>query len=86
MAVEGDGLRLKAGDTLEITVPNSGGYGDPIERDRGSGALDVLDGFTTVELAERDYGVVIDAETLSVDVEATRRLRAERASALASRV
>ena len=41
---------------------------------------DVLDGFTTVELAERDYGVAVDAETLTLDADATRRIRAERAS------
>jgi hypothetical protein len=39
---------------------------------------DVLDGYTTIELAERDYGVVIDGETLAVDREATQRLRRER--------
>ena len=27
------GFRLAAGDSIEITVPNSGGYGDPLERD-----------------------------------------------------
>jgi 5-oxoprolinase (ATP-hydrolysing) len=68
--------RLKAGDTLEITVPNSGGYGDPVERDPALVLSDVLDGFTTIELAERDYGVVVDAATMTVDAEATRRLRA----------
>ena len=59
------GGTLPAGDTLQITVPNSGGYGDPLERDPRAVLSDVLDGFTTVELAERDYGVVIDRETLS---------------------
>jgi 5-oxoprolinase (ATP-hydrolysing) len=79
-------FRLKAGETLEITVPNSGGYGDPIERDPDGVLSDVLDGFTSVELAERDYGVVIDADTMTVDTEATRRVRTERAaSAFASR-
>ena len=71
--------RLKAGDTLEITVPNSGGYGDPIERDVELVLSDVLDGFTTVERAERDYAVVIDPEAMTVDAEATQRLRKERA-------
>jgi 5-oxoprolinase (ATP-hydrolysing) len=71
-------FRLKAGETLEITVPNSGGYGDPIKRDPALVLSDVLDGFTSVELAERDYAVVIDAETTAVDGEATRRVRAER--------
>jgi 5-oxoprolinase (ATP-hydrolysing) len=74
------GRRLRAGSTIEIAVPNSGGYGDPLERDPAMVLSDVLDGFTTLELAERDYGVVIDQATMTLDVEATERLRAERAA------
>ena len=70
--------RLQAGDTLQITVPNSGGYGEPLERDPSLVLADVLDGFTTLELAERDYGVVIDAETMRLDDDATTRRRKER--------
>jgi len=69
------GFQLSAGDTLEIKVPSSGGYGDPISRDPELVLSDVLDGFTTVQAAERDYGVMIDQETMTVDAEATRRLR-----------
>jgi N-methylhydantoinase B/oxoprolinase/acetone carboxylase alpha subunit len=56
-------------------VPNSGGYGNPLERDPEAVLADVLDGFTTVELAERDYGVVLDEAARSVDRDATARLR-----------
>ena len=73
-------FRLEAGDTLQITVPNSAGYGDPLEREPELVRADVLDGFTTLELAERDYGVVIDPETTELDLEATQRLREERAA------
>ena len=76
------GLTLEAGSTIEIAVPNSGGYGDPVERDPQLVRSDVLDGFTTVEKAERDYGVVIDPDTLEVDVEATARTREERSAAI----
>ncbi len=69
------GHTLSAGSTIEVAVPNSGGYGDPLDRDPELVLSDVLDGFTTVELAERDYGVVIDAERKQVDADATRRLR-----------
>ena len=65
-----------AGSTIELAVPNSGGYGDPLERDPGAVLSDVLDGFTTRELAESDYGVVLDTD--AVDDDATARLRAER--------
>jgi 5-oxoprolinase (ATP-hydrolysing) len=70
--------RLKAGDTIEIKVPNSGGYGDPLRRDAERVLSDVLDGFTTLELAERDYGVVIDAATMTVDEAATAERRGAR--------
>ena len=69
------GKTLPAGAAIEIAVPNSGGYGDPLERDPELVLSDVLDGFTTLELAERDYGVVIDAETMTVDLDATSRAR-----------
>ncbi|QGK72302.1 methylhydantoinase [Allosaccharopolyspora coralli] len=71
---------LKAGDCVEITVPNSGGYGDPYTREPGKVLEDFLDELTTVELARRDYGVVIDTGTMSVDTAATDELRAQRAT------
>jgi 5-oxoprolinase (ATP-hydrolysing) len=67
--------RLKAGDTIEITVPNSGGYGDPVEREPELVLSDVLDGFASQEQAREIYLVAIDPETLTVDLEATRALR-----------
>jgi 5-oxoprolinase (ATP-hydrolysing) len=70
--------RLSAGDTLQITVPNSAGYGDPLDRDPELVLSDVLDAYTTIELAERDYGVVIEGKTLTLDRESTQRLRKER--------
>lgn len=39
---------------------------------------DVLNDFTTLELAERDSGVVIDRETMTVDAAATEARRAAR--------
>ena len=66
---------LKAGDTIEITVPNSGGYGDPVERDPELVLSDVLDGFTSLEQALEIYRVAIDPETLVLDLESTDRLR-----------
>jgi hypothetical protein len=40
---------------------------------------DYLDGFISEEMAGDDYGVVIDVTSERVDVEATSRLRADRA-------
>ena len=72
------GLPFKAGNVIQITVPSSGGFGNPLERDPELVLSDVLDDFTTLELAERDYAVVIDAGTMTVDAAATDALRAER--------
>jgi 5-oxoprolinase (ATP-hydrolysing) len=72
------GKVLKAGSTIELAAPNSGGYGDPFEREAGAVLSDVLDGFTTVELAARDYGVVIDASSMTVDDAATDVMRGGR--------
>jgi N-methylhydantoinase B/oxoprolinase/acetone carboxylase alpha subunit len=76
------GKVLRAGSTIELAVPNSGGYGDPLERDPAAVLSDVLDGFTTVELAERDYGVVI--RDGAVDGEATAAARRSRMGAAAT--
>ena len=64
---------------MRITAPNSGGYGDPLERDPAAVVSDVLDGFTTLEEAERNYAIVIDQEMMAIDADATERLRKERA-------
>ncbi|MDO5753189.1 hydantoinase B/oxoprolinase family protein [Arthrobacter sp.] len=73
---------LKAGESLEITVPSGGGYGNPDLRDPEKVFEDVLDEFTTIERARSDYGVVIDPQTRTLDLEATARLRAERSGAI----
>jgi N-methylhydantoinase B/oxoprolinase/acetone carboxylase alpha subunit len=67
---------MEPGSALRWQQSCGGGYGDPLERDPEAVLSDVLDEFTTVELAERDYGVVIDRETMTVAAEATARARA----------
>ena len=78
------GRQLLAGDSLQITVPSGGGFGDPLRRDPQRVLEDVLDGFTNVEAAQRDYGVVLTTHNggLHVDTEATTGLRAERDAAV----
>ena len=72
------GVPFKAGEYIELREPNAGGYGDPLDREPELVREDVLDDFTTVELARDAYGVVFrDERTLEVDVEATERRRAE---------
>jgi N-methylhydantoinase B len=44
---------------VQLNLPGGGGYGNPFERDPERVLQDVVDGYTTIEAAERDYGVVI---------------------------
>jgi N-methylhydantoinase B len=55
-----------------------GGYGDPFERPAEKVFEEVRNGIVSVEKARLDYGVVIDPETMTLDREATERLRASR--------
>src|SRR5262245_5591812 len=68
---------LTAGDSFCIEMPGGGGYGDPFARDPKLVLADVLDGYVTVEGAAREYGVVVDPATRSVDVARTAELRAD---------
>ena len=70
------GYPMQANELLQIKTANSGAYGDPFERDPQLVLDDVLDDFITLELAEQDYGVVIDPQTMAVDQAATQRQRA----------
>jgi len=77
------GRQLTAGDSIQITVPSAGGFGEPIKRDPQKVLSDVLDDFTTREAAHNDYGVVLveTDEGLQVDAEATANLRLKMAKA-----
>ncbi len=68
-------VSLEKGDTLIIKTPGGGGYGDPLQRRPDLVLRDVLNKLVAPEAAERDFGVIIDAEKREVNVEATTRLR-----------
>jgi N-methylhydantoinase B len=67
------------GDIVSFQQSGAGGYGDPLEREPGRVLEDVLDDYVSIDAARREYGVVIvgSGAELSVDAEATRRLREE---------
>jgi N-methylhydantoinase B len=70
------GVPFAAGEYIEFREPNAGGYGDPLERDPEMVREDVLDDFTTIELARDAYGVVFkDERSLEIDEQATEELR-----------
>lgn len=74
--------QLKPGDAFRIRGGGGGGYGDPLERPVEAVRNDVRQGYVTAKAAAEHYGVVIDPETLEVDLAATERLRATRRPAL----
>jgi N-methylhydantoinase B len=76
-------LKLKArtfpAGTLVVTrTGGGGGYGPPRDRPAEAVLADVIDGYVSVEGARRDYGVVIDKGTMTVDAEATAKAREAR--------
>jgi N-methylhydantoinase B/oxoprolinase/acetone carboxylase alpha subunit len=72
------GIPFRAGEFIEFREPNAAGYGDPLDRPPEAVREDVLDDFTTVELARDAYGVVFaDGPGLEIDEEATAKLRQE---------
>jgi N-methylhydantoinase B len=63
------------GDLVRFITATGGGWGNPLARKPSHVADDVRNGYISVATARRDYGVVIDPRTLTVDELATRRLR-----------
>lgn len=68
-------LALRPGDTICVELPGGGGYGDPRTRPPELVLEDVLNGYVSVEAAREVYRVALDAEQMSIDWEATERLR-----------
>ena len=65
------------GDVVAIFAGGGGGYGSPLDRDPRLVAQDIVDGLVTIKAARRDYGVVIDPDSLNVHSQATADLRRE---------
>jgi mannose-6-phosphate isomerase-like protein (cupin superfamily) len=59
-------LRLEPGSMFRLETGGGGGFGNALEREPERVREDVLDGYVTLEGAERDYGVVLDPETLDL--------------------
>ena len=76
-----ESTELRKGETVLHIQPGAGGYGDPVERDPRLVLEDVLDEKLSIDYVKREYGVVIDPETMTVDDRATRRLRGRMAAA-----
>ena len=63
------------GDRISFISAGGGGYGNPFERDPKRVERDVQYGYVSIERAKQDYGVMIDPDSLLVDLDATLKLR-----------
>ncbi len=66
---------LKDGDVFRLDTPGGGGYGDALTREPERVLADVREGVVSREAAERNYGVVVDANLTAVDQAATAKRR-----------
>ncbi len=68
-------VELKENDVVSYRTCGGGGYGPPEDRDPQDVLWDVRNGKVSLERAEQVYRVAIDADTLTVDLDATSLLR-----------
>ncbi len=73
-------IQLQAGDSVRVSTPGGGGYGDPGERDPAAVARDVGLGYYTVEQAAALFWVAVTGDPPAVDAAATAALRRRRAA------
>ncbi len=57
------GYKLKRGEVARLVTGTGGGYGDPHNRPEQEVVDDVRNGYITPEMAEKDYGIVVDVRT-----------------------
>jgi N-methylhydantoinase B len=57
---------LNRGEVARLITGTGGGWGSPLERPVEDVVEDVKDGYVSIGAAERDYGVVVDPESLEV--------------------
>ena len=70
-------MTIRRGDVFRHELAGAGGWGDALERDPLLVLKDVRNEKVGVGSAREDYGVVLDTTAWTVDVPATKKLRAE---------
>ena len=63
------------GDRISFISAGGGGYGNPFERNPKAVERDVQYGYISIEKAKQDYGVIIEPDSGTLDLNATRKLR-----------
>ena len=67
--------RLSQGTELNIRMGGGAGWGNPLAREPEKVLSDVLDGYISIASAKTLYGVVVDPESLQIDIARTTELR-----------
>ena len=67
---------IPPGSEVSSSTNGGGGWGNPLEREPERVQADVRDGYVSFEKAREDYGVVLDPLDLTIDPDATAKLRA----------
>jgi N-methylhydantoinase B len=68
---------LQPGQHVVLKLPGGGGFNAPILREPQRVLEDVQQGYVSLERAAADYGVIIDADTMTIDEAATQACRQE---------
>ncbi|MBI3128489.1 MAG: hydantoinase B/oxoprolinase family protein [Candidatus Tectomicrobia bacterium] len=71
----GQGMLLREGDLIRIVTAGGGGWGDPAEREPERVREDVLRGKVSPDQALKHYGVVLNPDTLRLDLPGTQAFR-----------
>ena len=66
---------IHRGDVFRYEMAGAGGWGDPLDREPVSVLKDVRNEYVSLNAARHEYGVVIDAQSWSVDEDQTSALR-----------
>ncbi|MCC3646782.1 hydantoinase B/oxoprolinase family protein [Cytobacillus oceanisediminis] len=72
---------LESGEVLISSAGGGGGWGNPLHRSPEKVLQDVRDGYVSLDSAKRDYGVIIDSGSWTIDYSATSTLRQKRLGA-----
>ncbi len=83
---EKDQTRYPTPADAEVIVRSNGGggWGNPLDRDPERVRSDVIEGYVTFLHARSDYGVVLNPKDNSIDLAATKKLRAEMRTAVSA--
>ncbi len=68
-------IPVKKGDILIYHTAGGGGWKDPLDRPAELVQKDVKNDLVSIEKAESDYGVILDAYTFEIEVSTTETLR-----------